>query len=63
MSTKTVSAGTEAPDWLDGSAEIELSARHLRARGCGRWLPPRRLSAASTARNSQATRHVLTARR
>lgn len=31
MSTKTVSAGTEAPDWLDGSTEIELSARHLRA--------------------------------
>jgi hypothetical protein len=31
MSTKTVSAGTETPDWLDGSTEIELSARHLRA--------------------------------
>ena len=28
---KPVSTVTERPDWLDGSTEIELSARHLRA--------------------------------
>ena len=31
MSEQTVSTVTERPDWLDGSTEIELSARHLRA--------------------------------
>ena len=31
MSTQTVSTVEDKPDWLDGSTEIELSARHLRA--------------------------------
>jgi len=31
MSTQTVSTVEGTPDWLDGSTEIELSARHLRA--------------------------------
>jgi hypothetical protein len=31
MTTETVSTVTDTPDWLDGSTEIELSARHLRA--------------------------------
>lgn len=32
MATDTLTAPAEAPDWLDGATEIELSARHLRAR-------------------------------
>jgi hypothetical protein len=31
MSTESVSTVVDAPDWLDGATEIELSARHLRA--------------------------------
>ena len=32
MSTETVSTVAEAPDWLDGAVEIELSTRHTWAR-------------------------------
>jgi hypothetical protein len=31
MSEQTVSTITERPDWLDGSTEIELSTKHLKA--------------------------------